>query len=191
MELSKLALKKFKQRKTMRELRQSKNVVDLYKKSKDINLKLIELEECKGPKNIMFYLSYGSEVLTFDTINLALMTGMRVFVPYLVGKEMEATEIHNLSDLKTTDYGILEPIKRDKAHKEDIDIVIVPGIAFDIKGNRIGSGLGFYDRFLKNSTAKKIGIAFDFQIIDEIEPTDLDIPVDIIVTEKRVIRCQK
>jgi 5-formyltetrahydrofolate cyclo-ligase len=191
MELNKIETKKFDQRKKMRELRQNKDVVELYKKSKEINLKLIDLKECKGTKNILMYLSYGSEVMTFDTVNLALMTGMRVFVPYLFGREMEATEIHDLSELKLTDYGILEPIKREKVHKDDIDIVIVPGIAFDENGNRIGSGLGFYDKFLKNCNAVKIGIAFDFQIIDHIEPTKIDIPVDIIVTDKRVIRCKK
>lgn len=191
MELSNLETKKFHQRKKMRDIRQNKDIVDLFKKSKDIILKLIDLEECKGPKSIVMYLSYGSEVMTFDTINLALITGMRVLVPYLVGNEMEVSEIKNLTELKITDYGILEPINREKVRSDEIDIVVVPGIAFDEKGNRIGSGLGFYDRFLKKCNAIKIGIAFDFQIIDNIKPTKEDIPVDIIITEKRVIRCTK
>jgi 5-formyltetrahydrofolate cyclo-ligase len=191
MELFNLETKKFVQRKKIRELRQSKDIVELFKKSKDIILKLIELEECKGKKNIMFYVSYGSEVMTFDTINLALITGMRVFVPYIENKDLGISEIFDLSELIVTNYGALEPKKRGAYNKEDIDIVVIPGIAFDERGNRIGSGLGFYDRFLKGCNAIKIALAFDFQILDNIEPTKEDIPVDIIITEKRVIRCMK
>jgi 5-formyltetrahydrofolate cyclo-ligase len=191
MELDEIGLKKFDQRKKYRKLRQSQNLLDLFKKSKIITEKLVELDECKGRKKIMMYVSYGSEVMTFDIINLALMSEMRVFIPYLDDNNLGISEIFNLSDLKITYYGALEPKHKDNFNKENIDIVVVPGIAFDIKGNRIGSGLGFYDRFLKNTNVVKIALAFDFQIIDNINPSKEDIPMDIIITEKRVIKCQK
>ncbi len=181
---------KFKLRQEMRNLRQSADPIELFKKSKKIIEKLIELDELKGPKKIMLYLSYGSEVMTFDTINLCITTGMRVYVPYLIGKEMEVSVLHNLSELKMSEYGIMEPIQREQIDKSEIDIVIVPGVAFDKKGNRIGSGLGYYDRFLEGMKAVKIALAYDFQVMDKINPTKEDIPVDIIVTEKEVIRCK-
>lgn len=189
MEFTKDEKEKFELRQEIRNLRQSTYPVDLFKKSKDIIARLIELEELKGPKKIMLYLSYGSEVMTFDTINLCIVTGMRVYVPYLIDKDMEVSVIHNLSELKMSEYGIMEPIQREKIDKSEIDIVIVPGVVFDRKGNRIGSGLGYYDRFLKGMKAVKIALAYDFQVVDKIVPTKEDIPMDMIVTEKEVIRC--
>ena len=73
----------------------------------------------------------------------------------------------------------------------EIDLVIVPGIGFDQKGNRIGHGEGFYDRLLKNTNALAIALAYEFQIIKNISIDKYDIPVDIIITEKRVIKCKK
>ncbi len=185
-----LEIKKFNLRKEMRQKRQDEDPLDIFSKSMKIIENLIKVEECKGPKKIMFYLSYGSEAMTFDTINLANMTKMEVYVPYLVEKDMKISRLRNLSELSMTEYGIMEPEKREDISKEDLEIVIVPGVVFDRKGNRIGSGLGYYDRFLKDTKAIKIALAFDFQVIDKIEPTKEDIPVDIIITEKEVIRCK-
>ena len=78
-----------------------------------------------------------------------------------------------------------------KLDLRDISLVIIPGIAFDLKGHRIGFGLGYYDRLLKKTNCPKVGLAYEFQIIENvpgIEPND--VPVDIIVTEKRIINTQ-
>ncbi len=71
-----------------------------------------------------------------------------------------------------------------------IDLVIVPGIGFDQRGNRIGHGEGFYDRLLKNTNIFTIALAYEFQIIEKIPIDKYDTPVDIIITEKRVIKCK-
>ena len=178
-------------RKKYRELRQSQDPVELYRKSNEIITKLVGLSETKGPKTIMLYLSYGSEVMTFDVVSLAIQTGMRVVSPYLVGKDMEVSELHDLSEMKNTEYGIIEPMNREPFDKDKIDIIVVPCVVVDVKGNRIGSGLGYYDRYLKDSKALKIALAYDFQVVDKIEPTEEDIPMDIIITEKRIIRCKE
>ncbi|RLF39548.1 MAG: 5-formyltetrahydrofolate cyclo-ligase, partial [Thermoplasmata archaeon] len=99
-------------------------------------------------------------------------------------------EIENLDDLERGAFGILEP-QNKKIYTGDIDIIIVPGIAFDFRGYRIGYGKGFYDRFLRGADALKIGIAYDFQIVKQIPEDDGDVPVDIIVSEKRVLFCRK
>ncbi len=75
------------------------------------------------------------------------------------------------------------------ASLDSIELVIVPGIVFDIKGYRVGHGLGYYDKFLKKTNAKKIGLAFEFQVVSEISYEEHDIKMDKIVTEDRIIDC--
>jgi 5-formyltetrahydrofolate cyclo-ligase len=88
-------------------------------------------------------------------------------------------------------FGILEPRKESARifNPEEIDLVIVPGVAFDEHRNRIGFGAGFYDRFLESvrPSCAKIGIAFEFQIYDEVPVEEHDIPLDLVITEKRTI----
>lgn len=171
--------------------RQNLRPEQIYTKSCEIQKKLYELEEYKNAKNILFYLSYGSEVMTYDAISMALLSEKRVFAPYLVGKDMDFSELNDLSEMKKSDYGFLEPVSRRSFPKEDIDLIIIPGVGFDEEGNRIGSGLGYYDRFLPGTNAKTIAIAYDIQMVDKVPVHEKDIPVDMVITESRVIRCTK
>ena len=93
-------------------------------------------------------------------------------------------------ELRVGSYGILEPRieKIRKTNVEDLELIIVPGIAFDKNGNRLGHGKGYYDRILGKTNATKIGLAFEFQIVGKIPTNENDKPVDIIITEERVIR---
>ena len=89
-------------------------------------------------------------------------------------------------------FGIPEPMELMKVSYKSIDAVIVPGVAFDKNGYRIGFGFGHYDKFLKKTPhAVKIGLAFEFQIVDSVPKEEHDVPVDFIITEKRVIDCKK
>jgi len=90
------------------------------------------------------------------------------------------------NELQKGNYGILEPPKSVPLKPE---IILVPGLAFDLKGNRIGSGFGFFDRSLKEQKGLKIGLAFDFQIVDQFAVEKWDIPVDMIISEKKVFTC--
>jgi 5-formyltetrahydrofolate cyclo-ligase len=92
-----------------------------------------------------------------------------------------------MRDMARGAYGILEPVSIKKAEVSDIDLIIVPGIAFDINGGRCGFGKGYYDRLLCESKAKKIGLCYDFQLVREIETDEHDIPMDMIITERRII----
>lgn len=95
------------------------------------------------------------------------------------------------SDLEKGVLGLLEPKKECKRllNPEDIDLIVVPGIAFDILKNRIGYGAGYYDRFLKTTREDclKVGVAFELQILDKINTQEHDVPLNAIITEKRVI----
>lgn len=143
---------------------------------------------------ILIYMHYGSEIRTDTIIESALSMGKRVFVPRVDGKEMDFYEIHGVEDCAAGYMGIPEPVQSagklvfpTEIKKDDI-LMVLPGLVFDEAGNRIGYGGGFYDRFLSvHPECNKIGVAYEFQCVDQIIPEENDIPVDGIVTEKRVI----
>lgn len=149
--------------------------------------KLIESQEYINATNIFIYVSFQGEVDTYEIIKHAFKNHKRVYVPKVISKKfgMKAVEIKDLKDLKVGVCGIYEPDSFDNAVGENIiELVIVPGVAFDLSGGRVGYGGGFYDRFLKklNPNATKIALAYDFQLINEIVIEEHDIKVDRIIT---------
>ena len=114
-----------------------------------------------------------------------------MFLPFINSEKLFFSKINSLNDLVIGKFNILEPKDRFKT-KEELDLIIVPGLVFDKKGNRIGHGKGYYDSFLKkHPNATKIGLAFEDQINKKILVEDHDIPMDFIITEKRIINCSK
>ena len=103
---------------------------------------------------------------------------------------MKAVKINSLDELIVDNYGILEPKYVDKNNIGDnFDLIIMPGVAFDRCGNRIGYGGGYYDKYLLNikEDIKKIALAYDIQVIDDIHREKHDIKVDCIITEKEIV----
>jgi len=152
------------------------------------------MDEFRNAQNILFYVSYDNEVHTHEMIKTTLAHGKNVVVPFsdLKNKRIIPAEIHAWNDLAPGAYGILEP-KKECIQEVDlgtIDFILAPGVAFDIHGHRIGHGMGYYDRLLQNSqNARHVGLAFELQIVKEIPVEKHDVAVDMIVTEKRILRC--
>lgn len=159
-------------------------------KSRKIICALEELDEFRKASTIMPYLSLDIEVDTIEFIKKELKEQKRTMVvPFVKEDNIQVSRLSDFNDLSNGKFGVLEPIKKEE-FKGKIDMILVPGIAFDQNGSRIGFGKGFYDRFLKNhKRALKIGLAFEEQIVDNIPIEEHDMPVDIILTEKRTIRC--
>ena len=162
-------------------------------KSKKIEKKLFTTNEFKKAAIIMFYISYNNEVFTHDMIKKCLKTSKKIIVP-AVNKEKNKlilSELISWDHLEKGAYNILEPKKKfiKETSIDEIDLIIVPGLGFDLKGNRIGHGKGFYDRLLRIPKVKKIGLAFEWQIFDEIPTDNHDIPINMIISEKRIISC--
>lgn len=149
--------------------------------------KLINSKEYIYSKHIFIYVSFNNEVDTYRIIEYALKDNKCVYVPKVISKEegMKAVQIKSVKELKEGMYGILEPASLEFAVDEQvIDLIVIPGIAFDISGGRVGYGGGFYDRFLKklSSNVVKLALAYDFQIVDKV-PTEIhDMLVDRIIT---------
>ena len=158
------------------------------RKSGIIKKKLFSLPEFKKAGLVMFYASKPEEVDTSDMIREALEMGKRVALPRCTGQgdivPKEIKEIH--ADLEKSSFGIYEPRQsQEDVRLEEIDLVVVPGVAFDKKQNRLGRGKGYYDRFLKKLPKKtfRAGLSFRLQITENL-PKDLqDIPVSKVITD--------
>ena len=153
-------------------------------KSAIIKDRLLNEEEFKKAGVVMFYVSLKDEVNTISMIDETLKTGKRVCVPVILkeDKRLIAGEIKDRkADLESQHFGIYQPREGHvkEVPLEDIDLIIVPGIAFDKKNVRLGRGHGYYDRFLcsLSDRTRTIGLAFDFQVVEDLPQDSHDIPV--------------
>lgn len=155
--------------------------------------RLFQRPEYVAARSILFYVSARSEVQTHRGILAALADDKIVAVPYCVGAELEIFRLDSFADLELGAYGIHEPraeLRSSPAHQIDlmsIDLIIVPGVAFDPCGSRLGHGLGYYDRLLAlaSPATKRIALAYECQIWPEIPAISSDVPMDVVLTEER------
>ena len=168
------------------------------RKEKDaaIRQQIIRLPEFTDAKTILFYASFRSEVDTKEMIKISLSQGKQAVLPKVdkENKKLKLYEIKAMSELMQGYMGILEPSVSEErlTGLDDIDLVIIPGAAFDASGNRLGYGAGFYDRLLAGMKNKipVIAPAYEEQIMEKIPSEPHDVRVDKIVTDRRVIECE-
>jgi 5-formyltetrahydrofolate cyclo-ligase len=174
-------------RKQMLWMRDALSEAEKKEKSAAIKEKLFALDEFKKARVIAFYISKGSEVDTFGMIADALKEGKEILVP-VTNDEIEFVKFTSFDDLAPAKFNVLEPKTKIPAEKQP-DIVILPGLAFDLGLHRLGYGKGYYDKILKKlPNAIRIGICFDFQIVDNIPKHEHDERLHMIISEKRIIR---
>lgn len=135
----------------------------------------------KEAESIYVYLSYNQEVRTDDIIRRAWAEGKTVAVPKIVGEEMRFFLFTPETPVEEGYKGIPEPLVAEEAHDPKA-LVLMPGLAFDPKGNRMGYGGGFYDRFLHAEPHPTIALCFDFQMYEALECEAHDIPVDAVLS---------
>jgi len=167
---------------------------DIRNKSEQVFLHLAKTVDYRNFQNIMFYAATKSEVQTEEMIKKSMKMGKNVFIPIILSDciNLAASEIFDFdSELEKGEKGILKPKKEYYRifTPENIDLIIIPGVAFDLRGNRIGRGFGYYDNFLRKipSSTKIIALAFEIQIVKRIIADKNDMPVHEIITEKRII----
>ncbi len=186
----KIVREKNKIRKTALKQLKSQKRQDRRKKSLAIKKKLFSREEFKNAANVLLYAAKSYEVDTIPIIKEAIKKGKKVFLPLtnVQGKRLTISQILDMDkDTHIGPWGIYQPkdVSGKYAPPADIDLCVVPGVAFDKKGNRLGHGGGYYDKFLKDipRSAYLIGLAFDFQIKqDGIPALAKDIPVNRVIT---------
>lgn len=169
------------------------------RKTKDslIKEKLFSLKEFQQASTLFLFASFRSEISTFTQIAEALSLGKRVVLPSVdpLNKELRLYEIKELSELSTGYMGIPEPAVPEERERDinDVTLVIMPGAAFDPKGNRLGYGGGYYDRILSRLRRRipLVALAYEEQIVDSLPSGPHDIKVHVIVTDQRVIRCRE
>jgi len=154
-----------------------------------IRSRLMALPVVQAAGSVFCFISYASEVDTHPVIDTLLEAGRRVASPKIIDKTtMLAIPIDSREGLQPDRMGILTPIG-DEPDPGPFDVAIVPGVAFTEHCERLGYGRGYYDRWLaRHNVDVKIAVAFEAQIVDAIPTDETDLPVDMIVTERRLIR---
>lgn len=157
--------------------------------------RLIALPRYQSAETVLAYVGHRSEVQTLPLIEQRLRDSEPTVVPWCEDGRLRLFRLESLDDLETGRYGISEP-RRDLRSEtsrmvplSDIDVILVPGIAFDRSGGRLGQGKGYYDKLLQEARprATLIGLAFNCQIVDEVPREAHDVPMDLIVTESSTI----
>ena len=160
--------------------------------SRAAQLNLLSLDEYADADCIALYAPAHNETDTELLLSAAFQAGKRVLYPAVCGHQMVFRRIERIEELQKGSFGILEPCPTGVDHQaNEADLIVVPGVAFDLAGHRIGYGKGFYDRFLHHPdcSAHLVGLCHDFQLTEELIPADAhDIPMEIIVSDKRIIR---
>jgi 5-formyltetrahydrofolate cyclo-ligase len=154
---------------------------------------LLGMAEFQRAFSIAIYLPKPGSGEVDTSLLLDLIGEKEILAPVVVGEGMEFARLLSPSELKPGPFGIPQPEPKNFVQPSEIDLVLVPGICFDLKGRRLGYGKGYYDRFLRrlraeNPRARVLGVAYSFQILEEIPEAQNDERVDAIVTEEGVIR---
>ncbi|HYE84439.1 MAG TPA: 5-formyltetrahydrofolate cyclo-ligase [Clostridia bacterium] len=182
-------------RKQILEIRNKLSDDEVYHFSQSIFSHLKENSFFNTSAHVMIYLDFKHEVKTDPIIDYCLMHNKKVYIPVCIPEthELCISRITSLKELKEGHFGIREP-RAEYIRLSDsslIDLVLVPGVAFDNSGNRIGFGAGYYDRFMKRlqPDAVKAALAYSFQIVDHVPSDEFDIAADYVITEKSTINC--
>ena len=179
-------MKKQELRNELKAKRNSMSKKEVEEYSFIITKKLISYLKIINTNKIFIYNSFNNEVSTKELIKYLLENEKELYLPKVEGDIMNAIKLDKTTLFQISSFNRLEPV----GIPSNIDnfICIIPLIGVDKNGNRIGYGKGYYDKFLKDKRCIKIGICYDFQICEELIDSDIyDIPLDIIISEKRTI----
>lgn len=158
--------------------------------SSRIYMNIIKWDLYIPAKTIMLYSDIRKEVKTEKLIQYSIENNKTVVMPKCLtdSRDIIPCIINNIADLEKGEYGILEPKTDFIADKSDIDIVFVPGVAFDKKGYRLGYGAGYYDRFLTRYNGVKVGLCYEIQLTECSFKENHDVQMDYLVTEKGITK---
>ena len=158
--------------------------------SKKIQKRLKKIYAFKDAQKIGAYYPIGSEIMTQNIIQELISEGKDVFLPKMVGKNIEFRKIIDFSSLEKGNFDIMEP-KENCQVDNTLDVILVPTVGISPIGVRLGYGHGFYDRFLAENKTITISLTLEKQIVKNIPKSEHDIIIDWIVTEDRMLQTQR
>ena len=173
-------------RKKIATLKKSFSKEELKAFSEEVIDSLVALDEFQKATCIFCYYSLPDEVDTHALIEKYAQE-KKFILPVIHGDELLLREYQPNDTMNASSFGILEPEGTNFTQYKAIDLVIVPGVAFDTQKNRLGRGKGYYDRILSKIKAKKVGICFDFQLLGNVPTETFDIPMDKVVTQNEIL----
>ena len=152
--------------------------------------RVMAIPELRDARTVMAFWSFGSEVDTQPLIERLQASGRHVALPRIEGRDVVPVAYATGDPLSETSFGAMEPVSGRRLDPAELDLVVVPGVAFDRGGGRVGYGAGFYDRFLRTvrDDAFTVAVAFGMQVVERVPEGGADRRVDAIVTEREVIR---
>lgn len=168
-----------------REIRQKKLAMtetEIREKSRCLAQQFFGTDAYRNAKSIYAYISYNQEVRTMPILQQALREGKRVALPKCYGSEMKFIWVQDFSRVETDRRGVPQPIAHEPVADDEEALVLLPGLAFDREGNRLGYGGGYYDRFLQREPGHPtVALCYDFQLVDRLETDEHDIPADLVL----------
>lgn len=169
-------------RSQIREKKRAMTPEEIRTASEKLGQLFLSSEAYQKAKTIYGYLPYNQEVRTVPMLEQALADGKRVAVPKVCGDEMKFIYLSDLSQVETGYAGIPEPIADGPVANDPTALVLMPGMAFDKEGHRIGYGGGFYDKFLASEPGHPtLALCYAFQVVEHLETEAYDIPVDCVL----------
>ena len=169
-------------RKQIREQKRNMTPAQITEKSAKLGELFFACQAYQQAKTIYGYLPYNQEVRTTPMLEQALRDGKKVAVPKVYGDTMRFIYLDDLSQVSTGYAGIPEPIADEPVAEDKTALVLMPGLAFTEKGDRMGYGGGFYDRFLADEPDHPtVALCYDFQMVDTLPTAEYDIPVDLVL----------
>ena len=161
------------------------------RRSRAIVERILNLPEYEAATVVSAFVGVGTEVDTLPLIESALGRGKRVAVPWVDGRALRLFDLASIGELAPAPFGLLEPppdLRADASREvapAEVDLFVVPGVAFDLDGGRLGHGRGYYDGLLAQARGETpfVAAAFECQLIDRVPMTPRDVPIDAIATE--------
>lgn len=169
-------------RKSILQKRRTLSVETVTAHSQKVTQQIIQLIEEASVKVLHTYLPIQNEVDTMEIVKYALNQNIKVVVPRtLADRKLRHLVLDSLGDLVEGKFKTLYP-KSEQVYNGRYDLILIPAVAFDKENNRLGYGAGYYDTFLENhQEALKVGLAYDFQVVGEIQVEEHDIPMDRVI----------
>ena len=179
-------------RQKMKKIRAQMTPEEVAEKSKKAANMFLASDFYKTANQIMLYMKLGNETDTADIIARAFKDGKSLLFPVTDIETGIITPVYadKSTAFKKGGFSVFEPVGAEKADMTKTDVIIVPGIAFDKTGRRIGFGKGCYDKLLQNTDAIKIGYCYGFQICEHLPCEKHDVKMDFLITEEGIIKCE-